>query len=65
MEEKSLNEMLSEEERKHLEKKITSAFQNQTETLSEELREILADDMVTAFQNRLITLIRIQNKHSD
>jgi hypothetical protein len=57
--------MLSQEERKQLEKKIIGAFQNQTKTLSEELQKILADDMVTTFQNRLTTLIRIQSKHTD
>lgn len=56
---------LSQEERKQLEKKMISTFQNQTKALSEELQKILADDMVTAFQNRLATLIRIQSKYID
>jgi hypothetical protein len=65
MEEKRLKRTLSQEERKQLEKKMISAFQNQTKALSEEMQQILADDMVTAFQNRLATLIRIQSKCID
>jgi len=65
MEEKRLKRTLSQEERKQLEKKMISIFQNQTKALSQELQKILADDMVTAFQNRLAALIRIQSKHID
>lgn len=56
---------LSPEERKQLEKKVMDAFKNETMMLSKELQRILADDLVTAFQNRLVTLTRIQAKHSD
>ena len=47
---------IGEKDRKELEAKLASAFQENIEQLSTELREILIDDMVTAFENRLNVL---------
>jgi hypothetical protein len=56
---------IGEKDRKELEAKLASAFQENIEQLSTELREILLDDMVTAFENRLNVLnsanIKAQN----
>ena len=60
-----MKRMLSQEERKQLEKKIMETFKNETNTLSQELQRILADDLVTAFENRLATLMEIRSKHGD
>ncbi|MGA3112156.1 MAG: hypothetical protein ABSE15_09025, partial [Candidatus Bathyarchaeia archaeon] len=50
---------LGEKDRKELEAKMASAFQENIGELSTELREILLDDMVTAFENRLNVLNRL------
>jgi hypothetical protein len=56
---------IGEKDRKELEARLASAFQENIEQLSTELREILLDDMVTAFENRLNVLnsanIKAQN----
>jgi hypothetical protein len=50
---------LGEKDRKELEAKMASAFQEKIGELPTELREILLDDMVTAFENRLNVLNRL------
>ncbi len=50
---------LEEKDRKQLEAKMATAFQENIGQLPTELREILLDDMVTAFENRLKVLKRI------
>jgi hypothetical protein len=52
---KSVKE-IDNKDRKELEAKLASAFQDKINGLSTELREILLDDMVTAFENRLNVL---------
>jgi hypothetical protein len=47
---------IAEKDRKQLEAKLATAFQDKINGLSTELREILLDDMVTAFENRLNVL---------
>ena len=47
---------IAEKDRKELEAKLASVFQEKINGLSSELREILLDDMVTAFENRLNVL---------
>jgi hypothetical protein len=49
---------LEEKDRKDLEAKMATAFQEKIGELPTELREILIDDMVTAFENRLNVLNR-------
>jgi hypothetical protein len=46
----------AEKERKEIELKLASVFNEKMANLSTELREILLDDMVTAFENRLKVL---------
>ena len=53
---------LEEKDRKELEAKMASAFQEKIGELPTELREILLDDMVTAFENRLNVLNRATQK---
>ena len=47
---------IAEKDRKELEAKFASVFDDEINSLSSELREILLDDMVTAFENRLNVL---------
>lgn len=47
---------IAEKDRKQLEAKLATAFQDKINGLSTELRDILLDDMVTAFENRLNVL---------
>ncbi len=53
---------IGEKDRKELELKLATAFQDNIEQLSTELREILLDDMVTAFENRINVLNRANKK---
>ncbi|MGO8805074.1 MAG: hypothetical protein ACLQO7_00505 [Candidatus Bathyarchaeia archaeon] len=53
---------LDEKDRKELEAKMASAFEDNIVELPTELREILLDDMVTAFENRLNVLNRATQK---
>ena len=53
---------IGEKDRKELEVKLASVFQENIDELSTELREILLDDMVTAFENRLNVLNRACEK---
>ena len=56
---------IGEKDRKELELKMATAFQENIVQLSTELREILLDDMVTAFENRLNVLNRVSRKNSN
>ena len=49
---------IAEKDRKQLEAKLETVFQEKIGQLPTELREILLDDMVTAFENRLNVLNR-------
>ncbi len=53
---------IAEKDRKELEAKLESVFQERINQLPTELREILLDDMVTAFENRLNVLNRASIK---
>jgi hypothetical protein len=53
---------IAEKDRKELEAKLASAFQENLGQLPTELREILLDDMVTAFENRLNVLNQATEK---
>ena len=53
---------IAEKDRKELEAKLESVFQEKMGQLPTELREILLDDMVTAFENRLNVLNRASRK---
>ena len=53
---------IGEKDRKELEIKLATAFQENIGELSTELREILLDDMVTAFENRINVLNRAGKK---
>ena len=53
---------IAEKDRKELEAKLESVFQERIGQLPTELREILLDDMVTAFENRLNVLNRVSRK---
>jgi hypothetical protein len=53
---------IAEKDRKELEAKLESVFQEKIGQLPTELREILLDDMVTAFENRLNVLNRASIK---
>jgi hypothetical protein len=53
---------IGEKDRKELEAKLATVFQEDIDQLSTELREILLDDMVTAFENRLNVLNRASEK---
>jgi hypothetical protein len=57
-------QLLAQEERKQLEKKMLETFKDDMKNLTEDLQETLADDLVTAFQNRLAVLLRIQSKQA-
>lgn len=59
-----MTQLLAQEERKQLEKKMLETFKNDMKNLTEDLQETLADDLVTAFQNRLAVLLRIQSKQA-
>ncbi len=61
LEDKNLKN-LDEKDRKELEAKMASAFEDNIVELPTELREILLDDMVTAFENRLNVLNRATQK---
>jgi len=50
---------IAEKDRKELEAKLETVFQEKIGQLPTELREILLDDMVTAFENRLNVLNRL------
>ncbi len=56
MEEKHLNQYITNKDRKDLEAKMATVFKENIEELSTELQKILLDDMVTAFENRLNVL---------
>ena len=53
---------IAEKDRKQLEAKLETVFQEKIGQLPTELREILLDDMVTAFENRLNVLNRATQK---
>jgi hypothetical protein len=53
---------IAEKDRKEIEAKLESVFQEKIGQLPTELREILLDDMVTAFENRLNVLNRASIK---
>ncbi len=57
-----MEEMLSSEDRKRLQKMMMKAFKTEIKTLTPELQYILTDDLVTALQNRLTVFQRIQTK---
>ncbi len=59
-----MTQLLAQEERKQLEKKMLETFKDDMKNLTEDLQETLADDLVTAFQNRLAVLLRIQSKQA-
>ncbi len=52
----------ADRDRKDLEAKLATVFDNEMNHLSTELREILLDDMVTAFENRLNVLKNVEPK---
>ena len=54
-----------EKDRKELEIKLATAFQEDIGELSTELREILLDDMVTAFENRINVLNNAAKKNQN
>ena len=56
---------IAEKDRKELEAKLESVFQEKIGQLPTELREILLDDMVTAFENRLNVLNRATEKRDN
>jgi hypothetical protein len=47
---------IAEKDRKELEAKLATVFNEKINKLSTELQEILLDDLVTAFENRLNVL---------
>ena len=53
---------IGEKDRKELEAKLASAFQENIGELPTELRKILLDDMVTVFENRLKLLNQATKK---
>jgi hypothetical protein len=55
LEVKTLSE-IGAKDRKDLEAKLATIFQDKINDLTTELRDILLDDMVTAFENRLNVL---------
>ena len=55
----------ADRDRKDLEAKLATVFDNEMNHLSTELREILLDDMVTAFENRLNVLNKASRKKAN
>ena len=55
-------EKIADRDRKDLEAKLATVFNDEMNHLSTELREILLDDMVTAFENRLNVLKNVEPK---
>ena len=53
---------IADKDRKEIEAKLASVFDEEIDDLSTELREILLDDMVTAFENRLNVLNNASRK---
>ncbi|MGA3060232.1 MAG: hypothetical protein ABSD92_07670 [Candidatus Bathyarchaeia archaeon] len=56
---------IAEKDRKQLEAKLETVFQEKIGQLPTELREILLDDMVTAFENRLNVLNQASKKRDN
>jgi hypothetical protein len=59
-----LKNTITFKQRKELEDKMASVFQENINGLSTELQRILLDDLVTAFQSRKNVLIQVQKKGS-
>jgi len=57
-----MENMLSPQDRKRLQKIMMKALKNEIQALTPELQYILTDDLVTALQNRLTVFQRIQSK---
>jgi hypothetical protein len=57
-----MNQKVAVENRKELEAKMATVFDEKIKALSTELQKILLDDMVTAFENRLNVLNRVSIK---
>ena len=56
----TMNSKLNLKNRKVLQAKLASVFNDELQSLSGEYREILLDDLISAFQNRFEVLTRIQ-----
>lgn len=55
----------ADKNRKELEAKLATVFDEKISGLSTELQEILLDDLVTAFENRLNVLNRADEKNDN
>ena len=60
-----MKQQIADKDRKELEAKMATIFEENINGLSTELKEILLDDMVTAFENRLNVLNTAQTKGSN
>ncbi len=61
MEIRNLTQKLETPNRRDLQTKMASVFQDDTKCLPNELQEALLDDMVTAFENRLVVFKRAKH----
>jgi hypothetical protein len=55
---------LSLQQRKELQKKITTTFKTEMKDLHKSFQKILADDLVTAFENRISVIYAFQQKQA-
>ena len=55
-----MNAKLSSKNRKELQAKLATVFNDKLQSLPGEYRGILLDDLISAFENRFIVLSRLQ-----